>query len=92
MFANVRYIRLHRFSRGYKSDTKNYAQQSQIIAKDQQGKSVEVDFARAKHGTFFQTPYELRNPWTTDIFANKLAQSYLPKEVTLLHYQTLKPS
>lgn len=81
MFANVRYIRLHQFSRGYKSDTKKYAQQSQIIAKDQQGKSVEVDFARAKHGTFFQTPYELRNPWTTDIFANKLAQSYLPKEI-----------
>lgn len=81
MFANLRYIRIHRLSRGYKSDSKHYAQQSQFVAKDQQVKSVEVDFAKAKHGTFFQQSHELRNPWTSDLFANKIAQFYLPKEV-----------
>lgn len=89
MFANVRYVRLHRLSRGYKSDSKHYAQQSQLIKQsdDQQGKSVDVNFARAKHGTFFQRSHQLRNPWTTDIFANKLAQAYLPKEVILVGRQ-----
>lgn len=81
MFANLRYIRCHRLSRGYKSDSKQYAQQSQFIEKNQQKKSIEVEFAKAKHGTFFQQSPQLRNPWTSDLFANKVAQSYLPKEV-----------
>lgn len=84
MFANPRYVRFHRLCRGYKSDSKHYAQQPQLIAKNQQTKSTEIDFAKAKHGTFFQQPHQLRNPWTSDIFANKLAQSYLPKEVIKL--------
>ncbi len=81
MFPSLRHVRLQRLGRGYKSDSKHYAQQPQIIVKSQQAKNVEVDFAKAKHGTFFQQPYELRNPWTSDLFANKLAQAYLPKEV-----------
>lgn len=81
MFVSLRNVRLHRLSRGYKSDSKHYAQQPQIIAKDQPTKNIEVDFAKAKHGTFFQQSHQLRNPWTSDIFANKVAQYYLPKEV-----------
>lgn len=82
MFVSLRYVRLHRLSRGYKSDSKHYAQQPQIIAKNQPStKNIEVDFAKAKHGAFFQQPHQLRNPWTSDLFANKVAQYYLPKEV-----------
>lgn len=80
MFTNLRYVRLNKICRGYKSDSKHYAQQ-QFNAKNQQTKSRELDFAKAKHGTFFQTPHQLRNPWTSDVFANKVAHSYLPKDV-----------
>lgn len=83
MIANLRYLRFHRLSRGYKSDSKHYAQQPQFVTKSQEAKGVEVNFSKAKHGTFFQQPYQLRNPWSTDAFANKLAQNYLPKEVRI---------
>lgn len=81
MFTRTRYTSIHRLCRGYKSDSKHYAQQPQPIAKNQRTKIPEVDFKKAKHGTFFQQPFQLHNPWTTDVFANKLAQTYLPTEV-----------
>ncbi|KAJ6648516.1 Acyl-CoA dehydrogenase family member 11 [Pseudolycoriella hygida] len=81
MFANVRRARCHNLCRRYKTDSKHYAQQPQLNAKNQESKVVEVDFAKAKHGTFFQQPPQFRNPWTSDTFATKLTQLYLPKEV-----------
>lgn len=85
MLANLRYLRGRRLCRGYKSDSKHYAQQTQFVAKDPDTKTtVEFNFAKAKHGTFFQQSHQLRNPWTSDTFANKLAQFYLPKEVSII--------
>lgn len=81
MFAPRRYAKIHKLCRGYKSDSKHFAQQPQVIVKNQQTRNPENVFSKAKHGTFFQQPPELRNPWTTDKFANKLTQTYLPQEV-----------
>lgn len=84
MFTNTRCLhQIHRLCRSYRSDSKNYAQQPQIIAKTQPSKNRPewIEFAKPKHGTFFQQPPHLRNPWTTDVFANKLIQTYLPAEV-----------
>lgn len=55
---------------------------NQIRACSNVNKPSWIPFSKANHGKFLQQPPELKNPWTHDIFANKILALLAPTDVT----------